>query len=203
MTKIEWEKCAISQFLDVIPKLFQIRRDCVKIIDNNPYLFFVSKVAYQHTYNHRQIGRRSRPFDVTPAKLAPDRLTSHQLRPLFSLLSQMLTDMLQKEKELLSKECWLNTIYSGNSPTGHASRVSFGNHLLMCALDSSLSISFEAATSQIIGIFKTYQVENILGHQVVLQSFLQKVPEIKIGHHFYCMKTFCYILHQAKFCFCY
>ena len=46
MAKIEWEKCPISQFLDVIPKLFQIRQVCVKIIDNNPYPFLVSKVAY-------------------------------------------------------------------------------------------------------------------------------------------------------------
>ena len=46
MAKIEWKKCPISQFLDVIPKLFQIRRVCAKIIDNNPYLFLVSKVAY-------------------------------------------------------------------------------------------------------------------------------------------------------------
>ena len=37
MAKIEWEKRLISQFLDVIPKLFQIRRVCVKIIDNNPF----------------------------------------------------------------------------------------------------------------------------------------------------------------------
>ena len=46
MAKIEWEKRLISQFLDVIPKSFQVRRVCAKIIDNNPYPFFVSKVAY-------------------------------------------------------------------------------------------------------------------------------------------------------------
>ena len=46
MAKIELEKCPISPFLDAIPKLFQIRRVCVKIIANNSYPFFVSKVAY-------------------------------------------------------------------------------------------------------------------------------------------------------------
>ena len=46
MAKIEWEKYPISQILDVKSKLFQIRRVCAKIIDNNPYPFLVSKVAY-------------------------------------------------------------------------------------------------------------------------------------------------------------
>ena len=44
MAKIEWEKCPITQFLDVIPKLFQIRRVCAKIIDNNPYPFWCQKL---------------------------------------------------------------------------------------------------------------------------------------------------------------
>ena len=55
MAKIELEKCPISQCLDVIPKLFQIRRVCAKKIDNNPCTHLVSKVAFYDTYDQYKL----------------------------------------------------------------------------------------------------------------------------------------------------
>ena len=55
MAKIELEKCPISQCLDVIPKLFQIRRVCAKKIDNNPSNFWVSKVAIYGAYDQYKL----------------------------------------------------------------------------------------------------------------------------------------------------
>ena len=45
LTKIEWEKCSIFHFLYKTHKLFQIRRNWAKKVNNKLYPFWVSKVA--------------------------------------------------------------------------------------------------------------------------------------------------------------
>ena len=43
LTKIEWEKCPISDIFDKPIKIFQIRRFCASLRDNKPWPFLVSK----------------------------------------------------------------------------------------------------------------------------------------------------------------
>ena len=50
LAKTEWEKCPISDILDKLTKLFQIRQVCASLCDNKPYPNFVSKVVF-YEYN--------------------------------------------------------------------------------------------------------------------------------------------------------
>ena len=50
LTKFEWEICPKNQFLMWKMKLFQIKRFCVKKINNKPLLNLVLKVAKYHIY---------------------------------------------------------------------------------------------------------------------------------------------------------
>ena len=45
LTKVEWEKCPISHFLNKKLKIFQIRRNWAKKVNNKSCPFSVSKVA--------------------------------------------------------------------------------------------------------------------------------------------------------------
>ena len=55
MARIEWEKCPISQILDVVSKLFQIRRVCAILCDNKPYPNFASKVVSYNAYHQYKL----------------------------------------------------------------------------------------------------------------------------------------------------
>ena len=54
--KTEWEKGPICQFLQSALKIFQIiRLVCGKKIDNNPYTYLVSKIAYFDSYDQYKL----------------------------------------------------------------------------------------------------------------------------------------------------
>ena len=51
LAKTEWEKCPISDILDKLTKLFQIRQVCASLCDNKPYSNFASKVVAYDAYH--------------------------------------------------------------------------------------------------------------------------------------------------------
>ena len=55
LAKTEWEKCPISDILDKLTKLFQIRQVCTSLCDNKPYPNFVSKVVSYDTYHQYKL----------------------------------------------------------------------------------------------------------------------------------------------------
>ena len=55
VTKTEWKKCPISQFLGLDFELFQIKQVCAKKIENNPRTHLVSKVAFYDMYDQYKL----------------------------------------------------------------------------------------------------------------------------------------------------
>ena len=55
LAKTEWEKCPISDILDKLTKLFQIRQVCASLCDNKPYPNFASKVVFYDAYHQYKL----------------------------------------------------------------------------------------------------------------------------------------------------
>ena len=55
LTKTEWEKCPISDILDKLTKLFQIRQVWTSLCDNEPYPNFASKVVSYDGYHQYKV----------------------------------------------------------------------------------------------------------------------------------------------------
>ena len=55
LIKIEWKKCPISDILDKLTKLFQIRQVCASLCDNKPYPNFASKVVFYDAYHQYKL----------------------------------------------------------------------------------------------------------------------------------------------------
>ena len=51
LAKTEWEKCPISDILDKLTKLLQIRQVCMSFCDNKSYPNFASKVVSYDAYH--------------------------------------------------------------------------------------------------------------------------------------------------------
>ena len=55
LAKTEWEKCPISDILNKLTKLFQIRQVCASLCNNKPYPNFLSKVVFYDAYHQYKL----------------------------------------------------------------------------------------------------------------------------------------------------
>ena len=55
LAKTEREKCPLSDILDKLTKLFQIRQVCASLCDNKPYPNIVSKVVFYDAYHQYKL----------------------------------------------------------------------------------------------------------------------------------------------------